>query len=192
MSGCGKTTLIAWATGLFLSAAALAQDNAPSGLADQPPPPAPASAIPPPPRTLSPVIWTEDPDVVQRFAVNAPQVRQMVDRCLLKLTSASDLGTAWTRLGITPHDVVGIKITTMGGPLLSSHRAIVQAVCDGLMAAGVPASRIIVWDKDASHMRAAGYFRQCPRPRRMWASRRCSRVRGMTPMPSIKTEFSAR
>ena len=78
--------------------------------------------------------------------------RQMVDDALLKLTSASDLGTAWKRLGITPQDVVGIKITTMGGPLLSSHRAIVQAICDGLQEAGVPPSQIIIWDKDASDM----------------------------------------
>jgi hypothetical protein len=134
-----------------------AQDAAPSGLANQPAPPPLTPAPPPPPRTLSPVIWTENPDVVQRFAVDDARVRQMVDASLLKLTSATDLGTAWTRLGITPRDVVGIKITTMGGPLLSTHRAIVQAVCDGLQAAGVPPSHIIIWDKDASDMRSAGY-----------------------------------
>ena len=136
-----------------------AEDAAPSGLANQPAPPATnAAPVPPPPRTLSPVIWTENPDVVQRFNVNGPWVRQMVNNAVLKLTSASDLGTAWTRLGITPHDVVGIKITTMGGPLLSTHRAIVQAICDGLQEAGVPPAHIIVWDKDAADMREAGYF----------------------------------
>ena len=95
--------------------------------------------------------------MVQRFNVNGARVREMVDSALLKLTSASDLGTAWARLGITPHDVVGIKITTMGGPLLSTHRAIVQAICDGLQEAGVPPPHIIIWDKDASDMRSAGY-----------------------------------
>src|SRR5476649_1286844 len=112
---------------------------------------------PPPPPALSPVIWAENPDVVQRFAVNGGMVRQMVDDALLKLTSAPDIGTAWTRLGITPRDVVGIKITSMGGPLLSTHRPIVQAICDGLQEAGVPPSHIIIWDKDASDMRSAGY-----------------------------------
>jgi hypothetical protein len=116
-----------------------------------------ATPTPPPPRTLSPVIWTERPDVVQRFSVDGAAARQMVDNAVLKLTSAPDLGTAWTRLGITPQDVVGIKITTMGGPLLSSHHAIVQAICDGLQAAGVPPSHIIIWDKNASDMRDAGY-----------------------------------
>ena len=81
----------------------------------------------------------------------------MVDRELLKLTSASDLGTAWRRLGVVPSDVVGIKITTMGGPLLSSHRALVQAICDGLQAVGVPPSHIVVWDKEGAQMERAGY-----------------------------------
>ena len=111
----------------------------------------------PPPTSLSPVILAEDPQVVQRFAVDSDRVRRMVDRELLKLTSAPDIGTAWTRLGIVPSDVVGIKITTMGGPLLSTHRAIVQAICDGLAAAGLPLSHILIWDKIADDMRRSGW-----------------------------------
>jgi hypothetical protein len=111
----------------------------------------------PPPVTLSPVILSENAEVVQRFAVNAAAARAMLDRAILKLTSAQDLATAWTRLGVTPDDVVGIKITTMGGPLLSSHRALVQAICDGLQAAGLSPSHIIVWDKDQSDMVRALY-----------------------------------
>jgi len=138
-----------WAFVVKLSA----DDAVPSGLANPPTPPAPVTPAPPPPRTLSPVIWSENADVVQRFNVDGAMARQMVDAALLKLTSAS----AWTRLGITPQDVVGIKITTMGGPILSTHRPIVQAICDGLQAAGVPPDHIIIWDKDASDMRSAGY-----------------------------------
>ncbi|MCE0521507.1 MAG: DUF362 domain-containing protein [Methylacidiphilales bacterium] len=142
---------------LALATAIFAQEAAPSGLANPPAPAVVAPAAPPPPRTLSPVIWTEHPEVVQRFGVDGPAVRQMVDNALLKLTSAQNLGAAWTRLGITPQDVVGIKITTMGGPLLSTHRAILQAICDGLEEAGVPPTHIIIWDKDANDMEDAGY-----------------------------------
>ena len=109
------------------------------------------------PLPLSPVILTENPDVVQRFAVNPEMARSMVDRALLKLTSAPDLATAWARLGITPQDVVGIKITTMGGPLLSSHWPVIQAICDGLQAAGLSPSHIIIWDRSADDMDRAGY-----------------------------------
>jgi uncharacterized protein (DUF362 family) len=135
-----------------------ADSSVPSGLANPPaPPPPPAAPAPPPPKTLSPVIWAENPEAVTRFTVNGEMARQMVDSALLKLTSATGLGTAWTRLGITPKDVVGIKITTMGGAGLSTHRPIVQAICDGLQAAGVAPDHILIWDKDASDMVEAGY-----------------------------------
>ena len=107
--------------------------------------------------SLSPVIVAENPDAVQRFSVDPGMARGMVDRAILKLTSASDLGTAWSRLGVTPDDVVGIKITTMGGPGNSTHRPIIQAICDGLQAAGVPLSHIIVWDKMRDDLVAAGF-----------------------------------
>ncbi|HEY0257060.1 MAG TPA: DUF362 domain-containing protein [Candidatus Methylacidiphilales bacterium] len=146
---------------IAIAAAVRAEDPAPSGLANPPAPPVTnAPATPPPPRTLSPVIWTEHPEVVQRFNVDGPMAREMMNDALLKLTSASDLGTAWTRLGITPQDIVGIKITTMGGPVLSTHHSLVQAICDGLQAAGVPPDHIIIWDKDASDMASAGYAPQ--------------------------------
>jgi hypothetical protein len=115
-----------------------------------------ASPVPVVP-TLSPVILAEDPAVVQRFAVDDARVREMVDTELLRLTSASEIGEAWKRLGIVPSDVVGIKITTMGGPLLSTHRPLVQAICDGLQAAGVAPAHIIVWDKLGETMRNAGW-----------------------------------
>src|SRR5471030_2413663 len=127
-----RTIALATALSTALAAAAWAQDQtpaqndtapAPAGLATQVAPP-PIPPPPPEPTTLSPVIWTENPDVVQRFAVDSDQARHMVNSALLKLTSAQDIGTAWTRLGITPQDIVGIKITTMGGPILSTHRPI--------------------------------------------------------------------
>jgi hypothetical protein len=110
---------------------------------------------------LSPVIIVERPNAVQQFAVDPGQVRQMVNRALLTFTSSSDIGTAWTRLGITPKDIVGIKITTAGGPGMSTHPALVRAICDGLQAAGVPRTQIIIWDKFQDKMRPAGY---APRP----------------------------
>ena len=106
---------------------------------------------------LSPVILAERPDAVQQYTVDAGQARQMLNKELMTLTSAPDIGTAWTRLGITPQDVVGIKIATAGGSAFCTHRALVQAICDGLQAAGVPPSQVIIWDKYQNKMAAAGY-----------------------------------
>jgi len=91
--------------------------------------------------TLSPVIFSERPGAMQNMNADPAQVKQMLNEALLKLTSAQDVGTAWKRLGITPQDVVGIKITTVGGAGLSTHHSLVHAICDGLAAAGVPFTR---------------------------------------------------
>ena len=107
--------------------------------------------------SLSPVILVERPDAIQNFTADPPQVKQMIDGALLKLTSAPDIATAWTRLGITPRDVVGIKITTAGGPAMCTHHSLVRAISEGLQAAGVPAAQIIIWDKFQDKMRPAGY-----------------------------------
>jgi len=111
-----------------------------------------AAALP-----LSPVILVERPGAINEFKADPVQVKQMVNAALLKLTSASDIGTAWTRLGITPQDIVGIKITTIGGPALCTHHSLVQAITDGLQSAGVPPGQIIIWDKFQDQMRPAGY-----------------------------------
>ena len=114
-----------------------------------------------PPQALSPVIIAERPSSVQNLTVDPSQVKPMLNRALLVLTSSPDIGTAWTRLGITPQDVVGIKISTAGGPAMCTHPSVVKAICDGLQAAGLPPSQIIIWDKSGDKMRAAGY---APRP----------------------------
>jgi len=110
-----------------------------------------------PPAALSPVIIAERPDAVQGYNVDPQQVKQMLNHALLTLTSSPDIGTAWTRLGITPQDIVGIKIATGGGQSLSSHQALVRAICDGLQAAGVSRGQVIIWDKFQDTMTPAGY-----------------------------------
>ena len=50
-----------------------------------------------------------------------------------------------------------LSLSTAGGPTLSTHPALVKAICDGLQAAGLPRSQIIIWDKFQDRMRPAGY-----------------------------------
>ena len=54
-------------------------------------------------------------------------------------------------------DKVGIKISTAGGPLFTTHRDVVNAIVDGLVAAGHPRARIIVWDRELDGIKEAGY-----------------------------------
>lgn len=74
------------------------------------------------------------------------RLARMVDQGVKELTGKSELDAAWKQF-VKPDDVVGIKINSWGGRLISSKRSILRAVADGLQAAGVPANRIIVWDQ---------------------------------------------
>jgi len=115
------------------------------------------SAVSAPAASLSPVIYAQRPEAIQEMNADPQQVKQMLNEALLKLTSAQDIGTAWTRLGITPQDIVGIHISTVGGAGLCTHHSLVHAICDGLQAAGVPRTQMIIWDKYQNRMSAAGY-----------------------------------
>src|SRR5919201_5172123 len=80
----------------------------------------------------------------------------MVNRLVLAVTGQSDVGNAWSSL-VSPNDRIGIKICAAGGELFTTHHDIVNAIVDGLAAAGHPRSSIIVWDRSLGGVKEAGY-----------------------------------
>ena len=54
-------------------------------------------------------------------------------------------------------DVVGIKVNGMGGPGLSSRPEVTFQLIEWLVAAGVDASRIVVFDRTGRELKGAGY-----------------------------------
>src|SRR5207247_5379264 len=68
----------------------------------------------------------------------------------------SDVEKAWASL-VSPNDRVGIKICAAGGELFTTHHGIVNAIVDGLAAAGHRRSGIIVWDRSLGGIKEAGY-----------------------------------
>jgi len=80
----------------------------------------------------------------------------MVNRLVLAVTHQSDVASAWRSL-VGPKDRVGIKISAAGGELFTTHRDIVNAIVDGLVAAGQSRQNIIVWDKSLGGIKEAGY-----------------------------------
>src|SRR5215475_2107169 len=117
-----------------------------SGLA-QTPQPAPSPSV---------VYSVHNPAAIRDYETNPRIVREMVNRLVLAATGQSDLGKAWASL-VSPNDKVGIKICAAGGELFTTHRDIVNAIVDGLVAAGHPRSGIIVWDRFLIGMKEAGY-----------------------------------
>ena len=93
---------------------------------------------------------------IEQFTENETATRRMVDQLVTALTRQPDPARAWASL-VTPADRVGIKVSTAGGRYFSSHRGVVNAIVAGLESAGVPRSKIIIWDRDSARLREAGF-----------------------------------
>lgn len=109
-----------------------------------------------PAATPSVVYYAQNTDAITDYHVDAQAVRTMVDRLVMAATGAPDVGKAWQAL-VNPNDKVGIKISAAGGQLFTTHHEVVEAIVDGLVAAGHPRSSIVVWDRSISGIKEAGY-----------------------------------
>ena len=85
-------------------------------------------------------------------------VQQMVDRGLTHYTGRGSVAEAWRSL-VSTQDVVGVKVFSAGGEISGTRPAVAAAVVRGLLEAGLPRSHVIIWDRDADDLRAAGYFK---------------------------------
>src|SRR5229473_5090820 len=112
------------------------------------------AASPTPERSI--VYTTHDADAIVSYRTNRRVVRAMVDRLILAVTGQPDLAKAWASL-VSPNDKIGIKISAAGGELFTTHHDVVSAIVDGLVAAGLPCSSIIVWDRSLQGIKEAGY-----------------------------------
>ena len=88
--------------------------------------------------------------------IDADKVQRAVDRGMAALTGEEDMGKAWAQF-VTPEDVVGIKVNPIGGNLLSTRPEVVDAIVEGLRAAGVPDANIVIWDRRLFQMHEAGF-----------------------------------
>jgi len=88
--------------------------------------------------------------------VNARPVQRMVDSLVCAVALRETPAEAWKTL-VTPQDVVGIKVAAAGKSVSGTNPEVVDAIAKGLIAAGVPAKNIIVWDRNLEDLLAAGY-----------------------------------
>jgi uncharacterized protein (DUF362 family) len=111
--------------------------------------------------TKSRVVLVRDPSVMNSFTADTTKVQAMVAAGINNLTGETDQATAWRHF-VNSSDVVGIKINTQAGRLQSTRHAVVEAIAQGIRAAGVNATNIYVFDCDPIQMRAAGYLKTSP------------------------------
>lgn len=110
----------------------------------------------PPAPTPSVVYALHNPDSIKQYKTNPRVVREMVNRLVMAVTGQPDVAKAWGSL-VSPGERIGIKISAAGGDLFTTHHDVVNAIVDGLAAAGHPRSSIVVWDRAVGGIKEAGY-----------------------------------
>ena len=100
------------------------------------------------------VIEVTNPDaVLEQRRVDSGVVRKMLRRGMKALTGNMQ---PWSQF-LKPDDRVGLKINTLGRPLLFTHHELIQAMIEELKDFGIKENNIIVWDRWEHHMLASKF-----------------------------------
>ena len=103
------------------------------------------------------VLIVENPNATHLYQPEAVFIQNMVDRGITNFTGKATVAEAWRSL-VSTQDIVGIKVYSAAGPISGTRPAIVAAVIHGLLNAGLPPEHVIIWDRHADDLRAAGFF----------------------------------
>lgn len=102
------------------------------------------------------VVVASDTNATVAFQPQPEKVRVLFHRGILHYTGKTNLALAWRTI-VSSNDVVGIKVYSTPGENSGTRPSVVAAVIEGLLAASLPAKKIIIWDKEMSHLRFAGF-----------------------------------
>jgi uncharacterized protein (DUF362 family) len=83
------------------------------------------------------------------------RVLDLLDRAIAAYTGREHPIEAWKRM-VPVDKVIGLKVNGLGGKGISTHQALVLAICERLQQAGVKPGNIIVWDRNARDIQACG------------------------------------
>jgi hypothetical protein len=108
------------------------------------------------------VVIVQDAGATDAFEPREDRVRSMVNRAVASVTAKPTVAEAWQSL-VSTQDVIGIKVFSEPGPNSGTRPAVVAAVIRGLLAAGLPADHIVIWDKRQTDLRLAGFMKLAKR-----------------------------
>ncbi|HEX3000194.1 MAG TPA: hypothetical protein VHR86_08155, partial [Armatimonadota bacterium] len=95
--------------------------------------------------------------ISDRNVCDKKQAALMIDRALATVTGKPTAKEAWAALGITPKDVVGIKVNcNSAGFALTAHTELVYALCESLSSV-IPPKNVIIYERNASELERAGF-----------------------------------
>jgi len=81
---------------------------------------------------------------------------EYLSRALVRVAGAPSPTAAWQSL-FSAGETVGIKLSCLPGPPLSSSKGLVMAIVDGLLSAGIKETRIYIWDRTGRELENAGF-----------------------------------
>src|ERR1044071_2249506 len=107
------------------------------------------------------VVAGEHPGCIVSDVYQDKPIRSMMEKGMTSLTGAPGWPDAWRSL-FEKGDVVGIKVSPVGGPKLSSDARVLREILDGLNSAGVPLRDVIVFNRYRRETYAAGIDKWVP------------------------------
>ncbi len=110
------------------------------------------------PKANGRVVIVERDNAVSNFNPQLEVVREMVATGIRSLANTNNLTAAWRNF-VKPSDTVGIKVVSAPGRNSGTRPAVVQAVVEQLVAAGVPKTNIVIWDRHYVDLRLSGYVK---------------------------------
>jgi hypothetical protein len=110
-----------------------------------------------PTNSVSRVVVAHGHGLLNAYLPDDARVAAVFNLGLLQLTHCPNVVAAWRSL-VSTNDRVGIKVFSKPGPYCGTRPAVVAAIAQGLMTAGLPAENIFIWDKDSEDLWVAGYF----------------------------------
>jgi uncharacterized protein (DUF362 family) len=112
------------------------------------------------------VVGVEHPGSIIDGSYQLEPVRKMMEKGMTALTGAPSWTDAW-RAFFEKGDIVGIKVSPVGGAALCSDAIVLHAIVDGLKEAGVPLRDVIVYNRYREETLAAGIDKWVPEGVRM-------------------------
>ncbi|MCX6581422.1 MAG: DUF362 domain-containing protein [Candidatus Aminicenantes bacterium] len=88
--------------------------------------------------------------------VDKAAAAEYLSRALVRVAGAPSPTAAWQSL-FSAGETVGIKLSCLPGPPLSSSKGIVMAIVDGLLWAGIKETNIYIWDRSGRELDNAGF-----------------------------------
>ncbi len=93
--------------------------------------------------------------------ISQPAVRAMLEEGLKALTGAPAAQDAWAQF-VAPSDVVALKVNPSSAPPTITSIALLREVIRALNLAGVPNTRIVVYDRNSNQLEVNGYHSLVP------------------------------